>query len=136
MNATVVSFGAVWIAVSWLEPVFIGVPALTRFEVSADPTKLNITNANSSLSLVTPPQRAIVNVSSDMLYANISGLFPGQQYRLSVAALIQFGDVRARSNSSADVFITTHTTGNILLLKMVLLDPMLVSVLLLFGLIK
>lgn len=135
MNVTVMSFGAVWITVSWLEPVFIGVPALTRYEVSADPT--NVTNTNvSSLSLVTPPQRAIVNVSSDMFYANISGLFPGQQYRLSIAALIQSVDVRARSNSSADIFITTHTTGNILLLKMVLIDPMLVSVLLLFGLIN
>lgn len=116
MNVTVVNFGAVWITVLWLKPAFLGVPALTMFEISADPT--NVTSTNSSLiSLATPPQLVVVNVSSDTLYANISGLFPGQQYRLSVAALIQFEDVRARSSLSAEVLITTHTTGNIQLLK-------------------
>ena len=112
MNVTIVSFEAVWINVSWLEPAFLGVPALTKFEVSADPT--NTTSTNSLA--VMPPQLVTVNVSSDTLYANISGLFPGQKYRLSVAALIQSGNVRASSNLSPEVLITTHTTGNIMLL--------------------
>ena len=110
MNTTV-SFGATWITVSWLEPTFSGIPEFTTFIVAAEPT--NITNSNP-LAMI-PPQSMTVNVSKGILYVNVTGVFPGEEYHLSVQAVSESRGVQASSDSSALVTVLTHTTGGIML---------------------
>lgn len=112
-NVTIESFGPTWTLVSWLGPTFQGVPEFTLFVILAEPT--NTTNANSLAMM--PPQHVSVDVSKDMLYANITELFPGEEYRLSVVAVSEASGVQASSNLSAVVFVLTHTTGNTLYLN-------------------
>ena len=57
-------------------------------------------------------QRVIVEVNMSMLDVNVTSLFPGEEYHLSVVAASEASDVRASSNSSAMVFVLTHTTGS------------------------
>ena len=107
-NTTIESFGPTWITVSWLRPTFQGMPNFTMYRVLAVPT--NTTNSNS-LAMI-PPQPVTVSVSEDVLYANVTELFPGEEYRLSVIAVSEDSGVQARSNLSAMVSALTHTTGN------------------------
>ena len=116
INVTIESFGSTWISASWLEPIFTGVPTFSQFIVSAVPT--NAMNGNSLA--VMPPRLVTVEVLSTVLHANITTLFPGEEYSLSVVAVSEAHGLRINSNSSAMVLIITHTTGNALLLKFIL----------------
>lgn len=86
----------------------MGVPAFTLFVITAEPT--NTTNANSLAML--PPQNVNVTVDRNFTTANVTQLFPGEEYRLSITAASENSNERAVSNSSEAVFIFTNTTGN------------------------
>ena len=106
-NVTVVRIGPTWIVISWVGPTFQGLPEFTKFTVSAEPT--NATNSNG-LAMVAP-QKVAVSVSMDVLYANVTDVFPGEEYNLSVVAISENSGVQASSNPSAVVSALTHTTG-------------------------
>ena len=94
-----------------MRPTFLGIPAnfTVMYQVMAVP--VNTTNTNG-LAMI-PPQPVIIDIISEgMLYANVTELFPGQEYRLSVSAMIEDSGVQARSNLSAMMSAITHTTGN------------------------
>ena len=62
-----------------------------------------------------PPQNKETLVNSSMLYANITNLFPGEEYKLSMVAVSENDGVQASSISSDVVREFTHTAGRIML---------------------
>lgn len=117
VNITVISHGATWITVSWLEPTFSGIPEFATFIVEAEPTNTR----NSNRLAMIPPHSVTVIVSKDMLYANVTGVFPGEEYRLSARAVSESNGVQACSDSSRPVTVITHTTGMIMLPRLSIL---------------
>ena len=107
-NVTVNGFGTTWIYLSWLGPIFTGVPEFSLFVVSANP--VSSTATVSSLAMV-PPSLVTIEVENNTLKSNITDLFPGEEYALSVMAVSEATGVRASSNSSAMVFVITNTSG-------------------------
>ena len=86
-------------------------PEFTKFLVVAEPTGASDSNR---LALI-PPQPVNVSVSNDMVYANVTDIFPGEEYRLGVRAVSESSGVQISSDLSALVSVFTHTTGMIML---------------------
>ena len=62
-----------------------------------------------------PPQNKATQVNSSILYANITNLFPGEEYKLSIVAVSENDDVQASGISSDVVRVLTRTSGRIML---------------------
>ena len=62
-----------------------------------------------------PPQNKATHVNSRLLYANITNLFPGEEYKLSIVAVSENDGVQANSTSSDVVRVLTRTSGSIML---------------------
>ena len=112
-NITIESFGPTWILLSWLGPTLLGTPEFSLFMVTAEPA--NPAGVQSQL--------VIVKVDSNALETNITDLFPGQEYVLSVMAVSEANGMRASSDSSVMVFVITNTSGNYYIQYLILAVP-------------
>ena len=64
-------------------------------------------NLNSTTSV----DKTVTNTSSNTTSFNVTGIFPGTTYQLTIVAVSQGGDIVARSQASDPVVDSTDVTG-------------------------
>ena len=69
---------------------------------------INARNLNSSGGM---DALVVTNTSTNATFFNVTGLFPGTTYELTVAAVSRGGDVVATSEPGAPLVETTQLTG-------------------------
>ena len=92
-----VDIGPTYARVCWQAPLFLGVPEVSRYEVTATP-----------VSGGTPVTARTTDNSRDV---NVTGLLPGTNYEFWVVAISEFGDVVGSSSQSDPGFGNTTFTG-------------------------
>ena len=92
-----VDIGTTYARVCWQVPLFLGVPEVSRYEVTATP-----------VSGGTPVTVRTTDNSRDV---NVTGLLPGTNYEFRVVAISEFGGVIGSSSQSDPGFANTTFTG-------------------------
>ena len=92
-----VDIGSTYARVCWQAPLFLGIPEVSHYEVTATP-----------VSGGTPVTARTTDNSRDV---NVTGLLPGTNYEFRVVAISEFGDVVGSSSQSDPGFGNTTFTG-------------------------